>query len=98
MCPIFAEGRDVIIHVKVVPGASRTKIAGLLGGRVKILVAAPPEKGKANIALVSYLAKSCGIHKRDVVVESGQSSPLKTVRIRNTELLHVRERLLSGSC
>jgi hypothetical protein len=82
MLDIRADGKDVLLAVKVVPGASRTRVAGLLGDRLKVSVAAPPEKGKANAALTAYLAKACGLNKRDVVVESGETSPLKTVRFR----------------
>ncbi len=47
----------VCFCVKIVPGSSRTSIEGLLGGVLKIKVAAPPEKGKANKELTAFLAK-----------------------------------------
>ena len=37
-----------LIRLKVVPGSSRDAIAGILGGRLKVKVAAAPEDGKAN--------------------------------------------------
>ena len=40
--------RGIILSVKVVPASSRTCIAGLLGGMLKVKLAAPAEKGKAN--------------------------------------------------
>ena len=71
----------VCLHLKVVPGASRSKIAGLLGDRVKVLVAAPPEDGKANKAICQLLAKNFSLPKRDVTVVRGTTNPLKTVQL-----------------
>ncbi|MCG8409173.1 MAG: DUF167 domain-containing protein [Phycisphaerales bacterium] len=71
----------VEIHVKVIPGASRDRIAGLLGDALKVHVAAPPEKGKANRAVEALLAKAMGVPERDVIVTSGQTSPHKVVMV-----------------
>ena len=48
------------IRVKAVPGSSRSRIAGVLGDRLKIQVAAPPEDGKANKAVAEVLAQWLG--------------------------------------
>ncbi len=78
---IRQDGDDALIQVKVVPGASRTEIAGALGERLKVRVSAPPESGRANKALCSLLARHLDVKPRDVSIEDGHSSPLKTVRI-----------------
>jgi uncharacterized protein (TIGR00251 family) len=66
------------LAIKVVPGASRTVIAGPLGDRLKVRVAAPPEGGKANRALVEVLREWLGV--RDVEIVAGRSTAEKTVR------------------
>ncbi|MFW6058899.1 MAG: DUF167 domain-containing protein [Phycisphaeraceae bacterium] len=73
----------VTLRVKVVPGASRSRLAGMLGDRLKVQIAAPPEGGKANKALCTLLAKTLGINKTDVHVTTGASQPHKTVTITN---------------
>ncbi|MEE9294858.1 MAG: DUF167 domain-containing protein [Phycisphaerae bacterium] len=83
----------VLLPVKVVPGASRTRCAGVLGERLKIAVAAPPEKGKANAELVAFLAQRIGVRRRDVLVQQGKTTPRKTVRIENTTIEQVRRAL-----
>jgi len=67
--------------VKVVPGSSRTAVAGLLDDMLKIKVASPPEKGKANQCLISFLAKRVGVKKNAVSINSGQTGPVKHVHI-----------------
>lgn len=67
------------LAIKVVPGASRTEVAGVLGDRLKVRVAAPPEGGKANRALVEVLSRWLGV--RDVEIVAGHSSAEKTVRV-----------------
>lgn len=81
------------LRVKVVPGASRTKVSGLIGDRVKVTVAAPPEKGKANAALERLLAKLCGLRPRDVAVVVGQTSAAKTVLLRGVSAATIRAAL-----
>jgi uncharacterized protein (TIGR00251 family) len=78
----ITESEDgVVLTVKVVPGASRTAIAGELDGMVKIKVSAAPEKGKANQCLVEFIAGRLGVKKKSVNIVSGQTSALKRVQI-----------------
>jgi uncharacterized protein (TIGR00251 family) len=73
------------LKVKVVPGSSRDQIMGWLGDALKIKVAAPPEKGKANAAVAELLAKWLGISTDDIAIESGHSSPSKVVTIKGMD-------------
>ena len=67
--------------LKVVPGASRTALAGEYDGRVRLNIAAPPEKGKANKALVKFLAEILALRKNDITIVKGETSPLKRLRV-----------------
>jgi len=87
------EGEAVLLPVKVVPGASRTRFLGEWEGRARIAVAAAPEKGMANAALAAFLAKLLSVRKRDVTVVVGHTSPLKTIRIEGVDVDAVRARL-----
>ncbi|MCJ7728325.1 MAG: DUF167 domain-containing protein [Sedimentisphaerales bacterium] len=71
----------VIFSVKVVPRSSRTTIAGILNGMLKVKLAAAPEKGKANQALVEFLAEILGVRKNTIKITSGLTSPVKTIEI-----------------
>jgi len=71
----------VIVAVKVVPGASRTAIAGQLDGMLKIKVSAPPEKGKANQCLIEFLARRLRVKKNAVSILTGKTNPAKRVQI-----------------
>ena len=71
----------VAFSVKVVPRSSKTAIAGILGGALKVKLAAAPEKGKANQALVEFLADKLGVKKNTIKITSGQTSPVKTIEI-----------------
>jgi uncharacterized protein (TIGR00251 family) len=73
------------LAIKVVPGASRTEVAGVLGDRLKVRVAAPPEGGKANRALVEVLSRWLGV--RDVEIVAGHSSAEKVVRVSGVSAL-----------
>lgn len=77
------EGADgsLLLHIKAVPGASETAFAGMLNGRLKIRVAAPPEKGKANTAIIRLLASQLGINRKNIKLISGSTAPLKTLSI-----------------
>jgi len=87
------EGDAVLLPVKVVPGASRTRFLGEWEGRARIAVAAAPEKGKANAALAAFLAKLLSVRRRNVLVAAGHASTLKTIRIEGITVNAVRTAL-----
>jgi uncharacterized protein (TIGR00251 family) len=71
----------VILDVHVQPGAARSEFAGRHGDRVKVRLAARAVDGKANEALVAFLASHYGVAKRDVRILSGLKSRQKRVQI-----------------
>ena len=86
MAVLTSDNADVLIRLKVVPGSSRDALAGVLGDRLKIKVAAAPEAGKANAAVCDLLARALGIKPRDITIESGHASPEKTARARGVSI------------
>ncbi len=87
------DGNSALFNVKVVPGSSRTRISGLLGSVLKVQLAAAPEKGKANKALISYLAKQLGVTKADIKIVSGTHNPHKQVCVKGLTRSDLLERL-----
>jgi len=71
----------VQITVRVSPGARRTEVAGRYGAGWKVRVAAPPERGRANEALVLHLAELLGVRKAAVRVVAGPASRDKVVEV-----------------
>jgi uncharacterized protein (TIGR00251 family) len=70
------------IKVKVIPKSSRNEIAGELpDGTLRVRIAAPPEKGKANAELRAFLAKHFKVPQRNVTILSGETSQTKMLRI-----------------
>jgi len=74
------------LRVRAQPGASKDAIEGLgedASGQsfLKVRVRAVPEKGKANAAIETVLAKALGLPKSAVSVEKGETQRIKTVRI-----------------
>jgi len=74
-------GNGVRFSVKVGPGSSRTIIAGILGGMLKVKIAAPPEKGKANQTLIEFLSRFLGVRKNQITITAGAASPVKTLQV-----------------
>ncbi|HEX9077213.1 MAG TPA: DUF167 domain-containing protein [Anaerolineae bacterium] len=72
----------VSFAVKLVPRASKSGIAGIEGDAVKVRVKAPPVEGKANEALVRFLADVLDVSRSQVEIVSGHASRRKVVRIR----------------
>lgn len=79
---IISRPGGVEFAVKVVPGASRSRVAGVLGDALKLAVAAPPEKGLANKAVIELLAASLGVRRADIEIVAGHTQPHKRVRVR----------------
>lgn len=84
-------GARIALHV--VPRASKTRVCGLHGGRVKLAVAAPPVDGKANDEIVRFLARTLGVPRDAVQIASGATGKRKLVTIEGLTPAEVAERL-----
>jgi hypothetical protein len=82
--PIRRSEHGVLIDVLVVPNASRSELVGLLGSRVKVRVASPPEKLKANATLIALMRSVFGVRK--VHITSGRTTRFKTVELIGADL------------
>ena len=69
------------INVAVSPGAKRTELVGRHGDGWKARVAAPPERGRANEALVELLAEALGVPRSGVRVVAGKNAKAKLVEV-----------------
>lgn len=74
-------GDGVLLQISVVPNAKRTEIDGLHDGALRVRLAAPATEGRANQALVTWLAKALGVAKRDVELVRGETSRRKQMAI-----------------
>ncbi len=70
------------LPVKVVPGASRDRIMGELGGALKIAVRKPPEAGAANQAVIRLLADALDLPRHSLDILRGHTQPRKEIRVR----------------
>jgi uncharacterized protein (TIGR00251 family) len=68
---------SIQLLVHVIPISSKTEIKEIYEGRLKIRIAAVPEHNKANEELRSFIAKTLGCAKKEVVINSGEKSRLK---------------------
>ena len=69
------------LAVKVVPGARRTRIVGRYGDALKVQVAAPPERGKANEAVIALLASTLGLRPNQLELLQGHAQPHKVFQV-----------------
>ncbi|MES2306222.1 MAG: DUF167 domain-containing protein [Gemmatimonadota bacterium] len=76
---IAATPTGVRLTVHAQPGAARSEIAGVHGDAIKVRLAAPPVDGKANEALLRFLAELFGIPLRQVTLVRGMASRTKVI-------------------
>jgi hypothetical protein len=86
----------VELDVSVVPRASRSRVIGTLGDRIKVQLAAPPVDGAANAELVELLAELLAVPRRSIAIVRGESSRRKTVRIEGGDVDAICRRLEAG--
>jgi hypothetical protein len=77
----------------VTPGARRSELAGVVDGRLRVRLAAPPSEGRANDELIRYLARELDVRRQAVSVVAGGRSRRKLLRITGVDLDEARRRL-----
>jgi uncharacterized protein (TIGR00251 family) len=81
------------LRIRVSPGARRTELVGRQGDAWKVRVAAPPERGKANDAVLKLLADALGVPSAEVSLVAGGSGRDKIVELRGLGALEAERRL-----
>jgi hypothetical protein len=75
----------LVLHVQ--PGAKHSAVAGLHGDALKIRLAAPPIEGRANEALLRFIAERFQVPLRNVELKQGEQSRHKRIEVRGSKVL-----------
>ena len=81
------------IRVRVQPGSSKNQILGFEGDVLRVKLTAPPVEGKANKALIAFLAEALGVRKSAVSIAMGHAGREKIVDVEGLDGDELRERL-----
>lgn len=100
-----SDGKDgARFAVRVAPRASRTAIVGVIGegaeAAVKIALQAPPVQGRANEALVEFLAKVLGVRRAEIAIAAGEHGRNKVVVVRGNkaeDIARAMDKLLAAN-
>ena len=83
----------VTLTIKVVPRASKNHVAGIEGDALKVRLTAPPVEGKANVALIEFLAATLGVRRAQIEIVTGQTARHKVVRVRGVTAREIEAKL-----
>ena len=85
---VVGDGR-ITLTLHIQPGAKKTEFAGLHGDALKIRLAAPPVDGKANEALIKFVAETLKLPKSAVILKSGQTSRRKVLEVTGSDAARI---------
>jgi len=83
-------GDGIVFNVKVIPRAHRDEIVGVEGDALKIRLNAPPVQGRANQALIKFLAAVLDVPRAQIEIVRGETARHKAVRVRGVPLEKLR--------
>jgi len=92
----YKDGR-VLLRLYVQPKSSRNAFAGMHGDSMKLAITAAPVDGKANKAVIHFLASFFKIKKKDITIKHGLQSRTKSVLLAGLGLHAVQSRLETNS-
>jgi hypothetical protein len=90
----YDESNNLVLTLHIQPGAKNTGAAGLHGDALKIKLAAAPVEGKANAALIKFLARHFDVPFSQVILKQGDKSRHKVIVIQQST--HGPETLFNG--
>ena len=92
---IKATPHGVSLRLTIVPRSGRDEIAGHVGGAIKIRLKAPPVDGRANDALLDFLAKRLDVPRSALAIAAGLAGRHKVVHVAGITVELATERLLA---
>lgn len=81
------QSADLLLQLKIQPGASRSEFAGMHGEHLKVRIHAPPIDGRANAALIEFLCEAFAVPKAHVDIQRGELGRVKCICIRQPKAL-----------
>jgi hypothetical protein len=84
------------VEIRLHPRGGRDAVIGERDGAVLIRISAPPVDGKANAALIAFVAKRLGVPKSSVTIVRGEAARNKVIRVDGRAADDVRSTLLAG--
>ncbi|HVT97978.1 MAG TPA: DUF167 domain-containing protein [Acidobacteriaceae bacterium] len=91
--PVRETAQGASFLVRVMPRASRTAIVGVLGdgtdAAVKVALQAPPVEGRANAALIEFLAELLGVARSAIEIAGGETARTKRIVVRGKDAMEV---------
>jgi uncharacterized protein len=87
----------VLIRLRVTPRAKATALDGLHADALRLRIAAPPVEGKANAAVLGYLAPVLGVRRQDLSLVRGARGRDKTVQVTGLDVAEVLARLAAAA-
>ena len=92
MKEIYSISKDgIVLHIKVIPRASKNEVVGIMGDRLKIKIKAPPVDGEANAEIIKFFSKLLGIPKKQIKILRGLNASSKDILFYNID-----EKLING--
>lgn len=95
LLPITDSRDGARFPVRVVPRASRTALAGIVGegdhAALKVALHAPPMEGRANAALIEFIATLLQVRRADVAIAGGERSRAKTILVRGRTAAEIQQ-------
>ncbi len=89
---IFQETNEgVTFAIKLIPRAKRDEIVGIENDALKIRIHAPPVEGRANEALIKFLAQTLNVPRTNVELVRGETSRHKVVRVRGVSAAQLNQ-------
>ncbi len=93
MIPVRDTPHGATFSVRVQPRAKRNAIAGVLGDALKLALTAPPVEGRANEAVVEFMAELLDVPRSSITIAAGQTSRNKLIRVAGRSAADVEKRL-----
>jgi uncharacterized protein len=84
------------LRLRVSPGAKNAQVVGRYGEAWKVRVAAPPEGGRANDAVIRLLADTLSLPRDAVTLVSGHAAQDKIVQLAGLDVIQIEQRLTSA--
>ncbi len=88
----YKDGR-VLLKLHVQPKASQNRFAGKYNDALKLTITAPPVDGKANAAVIKFLASALNLKKKDLEIKHGLQSRTKSILIAGPSLKEIRSQI-----